>query len=358
MKNEGQRGAAGGNGRYPWIDYAKVISICLVIAYHIPPRTGGYAAGVMQMLRMPAFFLIAGYLFREGKFATLQQFVRHRSIQLLVPYTTFFLLFYLLWASVGRMLVGGGELDIPLWQPWAEWLWGSPSVVVAPYWFICCLLSVQILYWLLLHTLPRRWVVVAVMAAPYMNCVAHLDAWPWQLEAALDYLPFYALANLMKDNIRAWRARDWPVALLLCTGAMAAAWAGLQTGNEWVGCTCRTWGGMMMMPAYILVCKGIARLHLADKAAEFIGRNTIVVLALQNYFIGAIVMLADRFGGGWAAWAVGPVRVIVTLAVLAACLLPAMWINRYAPFLVGRGKFFNQILSRNEKTDICDSQPA
>ncbi|MEG2151037.1 MAG: acyltransferase family protein, partial [Bacteroidaceae bacterium] len=49
--------------RYDWIDYAKFISIFLVISFHTPPHVTGYIGELIRQLRMPAFFLISGFLF-------------------------------------------------------------------------------------------------------------------------------------------------------------------------------------------------------------------------------------------------------------------------------------------------------
>ena len=107
---------------YAWIDYAKCFSIILVIAFYCPGWNKGYMGDLLQLLRMPAFFLIAGYLFRTEKFNSLWAFIRHRSIQLLVPFTSFFIIFYILWVSFGRRLTGGEELDIPIYMPIIEFI--------------------------------------------------------------------------------------------------------------------------------------------------------------------------------------------------------------------------------------------
>ena len=88
--------------RYAWVDYAKFFSIFLVVSYHIPHRADGYVGELLSLLRMPAFFMIAGFLFNTNKFHSLSYFLKHRSIQLLIPYTSFFTFFYISWLLFGR----------------------------------------------------------------------------------------------------------------------------------------------------------------------------------------------------------------------------------------------------------------
>lgn len=323
--------------RYTWIDYAKLFSICLVISYHTPPRIDGYAGEVVQMLRMPAFFLIAGYLFRAEKYSSLKAFIKHRSKGLLTPYLSFFVIFYLLWLCIGRQMIGGAECEIPLYRPLVEFVWGSPSVVVATYWFICCLFSIQVIHYLLARSLPTRVLVATVLAMPYINCFIELRDLPWQLKAALDYLPFYTLANLMKPRINTLQRKDLPAAAAAMALALACAYFAGQTDEKWLLTTCHTLGGLAAMPLYILMCKAIERMHPIDGIAEFIGRNTIIILALQNYIIGFIILIAQKTATVHLIESSSLANIIITMAVLALSILPIQWINRYIPFIVGRG---------------------
>lgn len=117
--------------RYAWVDYAKFFSIFLVVSYHIPHRADGYVGELLSLLRMPAFFMIAGFLFNTNKFHSLSYFLKHRSIQLLIPYISFFTFFYISWLLFGRDWIGGNELDIPLWKPLMEFAYGTPVTIIS-----------------------------------------------------------------------------------------------------------------------------------------------------------------------------------------------------------------------------------
>ena len=190
--------------RYAWVDYAKFFSIFLVVSYHIPHRADGYVGELLSLLRMPAFFMIAGFLFNTNKFHSLSYFLKHRSIQLLIPYISFFTFFYISWLLFGRDWIGGNELDIPLWKPLMEFAYGTPVTIIAPYWFICCLFSMQIIYYLLIRQFPKPIVIIIVSICPLLHCIPWTSYLPWNLSAALLYIPFYAFSNMNKDFIQSF----------------------------------------------------------------------------------------------------------------------------------------------------------
>lgn len=331
--------------RYTWIDYAKVISICLVISFHTPPRPDGYWGEVIGMLRMPAFFLIAGFLFKAERFATLCDLVRHRSIQLLVPYASFFFIFYVLWLLVGRSLVGGEDMAVHPLAPLWEFVTGNPVTVVAPCWFLCCLFSMQIIYYLLVKYLPRFWVVIIVLLMPFLNCPLNLYGLPWSLAWAFRYMPFYAIPNLYREQIVGFAGRKWWfVALLTLAAGMGCMSLHYSIENIWVDTLTEIVGGLLLLPTYILLCKGIAHCHPVDFIAEFIGKNTIIILAIQNYIIGVFKIICIHFYGSEFFDGNYVANVSITLAVLLLSIIPILIINRYFPVMIGRGAYFKKWL--------------
>lgn len=333
--------------RYTWIDYAKVISICLVISFHTPPRPEGYWGEVIGMLRMPAFFLIAGFLFKAKRFETLFDFVKHRSIQLLVPYFSFFFIFYILWLLFGRNLAGSEDMAIHPLTPLYEFVMGNPVTVVAPCWFLCCLFSMQIIYYLLAKYLSSFWIVTIVFLMPFLNCLGDLYHLPWCLAWSFRYMPFYAIPNLLRERIIDFTANKWwMLALLTLMSGMGCMFIHYYFENVWLSTLTEIIGGLLLLPTYILLCKSIAYCHIADSFAEFIGKNTIVILAIQNYIIGVFKIVcfhlygSEFFDGNYIA------NACITLAVLFLSIIPILIINRYFPAMIGRGAYFNRLLGK------------
>ena len=127
--------------RIPWLDYVRFFSIFLVILFHTPPQTPIMDGKVIINLRIPLFFCISGYLFNIVKYSTFGQFFKHRGKQILVPYVTFFVVFYALWLVVGRQL---GDADVTWWQPLVDFVKGEPHTVLGTFWYLSCLFVMQI----------------------------------------------------------------------------------------------------------------------------------------------------------------------------------------------------------------------
>lgn len=90
--------------RQAWLDYVRFFSIFLVIVFHTPPRLPLLDNAVVLNLRVPVFFCISGFLYSIDRWSSFKQYALHRSKQIVVPYVTFFLIFYTLWLVVGRRL--------------------------------------------------------------------------------------------------------------------------------------------------------------------------------------------------------------------------------------------------------------
>lgn len=323
--------------RYAWVDYAKCFSIFLVVSYHCPFRIEGYLGNFLCLLRMPAFFLISGFLFDINKFPSFSYFTKHRSIQLLIPYVFFTTIFYVLWLLIGRDIVGGDELDIPLWYPIFEFFYGSPHIVVATYWFICCLFSVQIIYYLMIKYVPKRLITPVALVFPIFHSFEFAEILPWNLSLAFLYIPFYAFANQCKNFILKLSIDNFKfVIFTLFIGLIAVYFI-----NGEVSITQSlliSFSGLLILPSYILFIKLVAHVKLNDMAI-FIGKNTIIILALQNYIIGVCKMaMPTNFTGGFT------LNILITAFIIAVCYFPIKIINNYIPFVIGRGTYWNKIL--------------
>ena len=82
--------------RQAWLDYIKFIAMFLVVAYHTPPRCecdGHVHELALFNMGAPVFFFAAGYLFNIAKQKNFLNFLLHRARQILVPYTSFFIIF-------------------------------------------------------------------------------------------------------------------------------------------------------------------------------------------------------------------------------------------------------------------------
>lgn len=343
-----------GQERQAWLDYVRFFSIFLVIVFHTPPRLALFDDAVILNLRVPVFFCISGFLYSFDRWPRFTTYLRHRAKQILVPYCTFFFIFYALWLMVGRKMVGPEEEAISVWQPIIEFVSGNPQTVVAPFWYIACLFTMQILYWCIERMVPRRFVFPACLALaagtylipyeiPTVSTIGHL----WNIGNALLFLPFYALGNSFKPMLSRLEFRTPPgaaiwVAMAAVSVIIMVEATTLHTTDPQMYCLVRIAAGLMIIPCYFCVAKWIAAKLGHRRIIEFVVVSGTVYLGLQNYFIGVAKIVLNRILYDGVLddniW----LKYVIAVAVMIA-IYPFAWaIDRYAPWLIGKGKFFDK----------------
>ncbi len=342
--------------RQAWLDYVRFFSIFLVIVFHTPPRLPLFDNAVILNLRVPVFFCISGFLYSIEKWGSFKQYAMHRSKQILVPYITFFIIFYTLWLVVGRRLGGPSEQSIPVLTPVWEFLLGDPKVVLAPFWYIACLYTMQLLYYWVERLVPRRWVFAACLGLALCTFalleMEHsrpaFEWWRvWNVSNALLFMPFYALGNNFKRQLSGLKLSSFKV-LLLCLVLAAASMAGMVLvapleGTDYpLYMLARIPAGFMVIPAYFGIAKWLADRYGRIKTIEFVTVSGTVYLGMQNYFIVAGKLLLNHlFYDGVIddhVW----LKFLLALVVMVAIYPVAWFIDRYTPWLIGKGKLFEK----------------
>lgn len=343
--------------RQAWLDYVRFFSIFLVILFHTPPRLPLFDDAVILNLRIPVFFCISGFLYSFDKWRGFKHYARHRAKQIIVPYVTFFIVFYLLWIFVGRRI--GGEEDrnadilLPLW----EFLLGDPKIVVSTFWYIACLFTMQLIYYGVERLVARRWVFTGCMAlavtAYFLLEITPADSffaywWRlWNVGNALLYLPFYALGNSFKPLLTKMSfSSAKPVALYAGLAAISMVFmvkiAPIQADDNALYTLLRIPAGFMVIPAYFGIAKWLSHRYGRKHIIEFVVVSGTVYLGLQNYFIGIIKILFGHFFYPAMiddhAW----LKAVIALVVMVAIYPCAWFIDRYCPWFIGKGKFFDK----------------
>ena len=319
--------------RKTWLDYAKFLLLMLVVVYHVPQQTN-IDHYMIQVFIMSAFFALSGFTFNIAKFANFKQFAIHRGKRLVVPYFTFFVLFYAFWLIVGRRMAGGAESGIPLSTPVVEHVLGKPYVVLHIFWFLACLITIQLLYYPIARYVPAKWR-FAVCVAISFTWYAIKDVDVWNLSNAVYYLPFYAFGNCFKgwlDKVE-FGSRDSLWATLLMAVCVAGAVVEYNT-DLCFSVTLKIAVGLGVIPFFICVMKWVAKLG-HSRIIEVLAVNAIILLAFQNYLISFERGVINHFMGTMFVennvWLRVPLA-IVTVAIIYPIIL---FIIRYMPWMVG-----------------------
>lgn len=340
-----------GKVRQPWLDYVRLASIFLVILYHTPPRVPLVDDAVVLNLRVPVFFLVSGFLYSD-RWRSFGAYLKHRSKQILVPYTTFFILFYALWLCPGTHTAPDGHA-IAWWVPLQEWAWGYPREVCGPFWYIACLFTMQMLFYWMQRFIGRRWLLPVCLAISlgymFVAWLVDTDLYMsfWNFTHAIQYLPFYAMGNCLKQPIERLRFTSVQQGLLLTVLAVASVVImalSLPTPGhqEWTYGMAKVLAGAMIIPLYLCIGKWVAGRLGRKTVVELVVVNGTVYLAMQNYFIGFIRNVIIHFWGHEAISQMFWWRPAIALVVMVA-ILPFAWLIHYhAPWMLGKGRLFEK----------------
>ena len=313
----------------------------LVVVYHTPPRYDTAHEAALFNMGAPVFFFAAGYLFNVSRQQGFFKFLLHRARQILVPYTTFFIIFYALWLVVGRRMAGPEEQAIDTLTPLWQFIKGTPDIVLGPFWFLAAMFTMQVIYYPVRRYLKGRWpLLVAVLLSlslfviPDVPCVRY-----WNLDRALLYMPLYALGNCCRDLVDKFtfasvsRSISWIVLAALGLGFLVVAPLSI---NRDVAYVLAPEAVILVLPFYTAISKWLEE-HVGNSwIAQTVAITGITYLALQNYLIGVIKMMVSRVCGPAVFDDNIVLKIVIALAVMVVLYPIAVLIERYLPFLLGK----------------------
>jgi len=327
--------------RQAWLDYIKFIAMALVVLYHTPPRYDNAHEAALFNMGAPVFFFAAGYLFNIAKQKNFLTFLSHRARQILVPYTTFFIIFYALWLTVGRRMAGPEEQAIEVLTPLWQFVQGTPDVVLGPFWFLAALFTMQVIYYPIRRYLSGYWPLVVALLLSLGLLVMPDVPWfrYWNLDKAFLYMPIYAFGNCCRPLVDKFsfstsgRSLLWIVLALAGLGFLIVAPLNIDRAVAYV---LATEAVLLALPFYTAVCRWLEDRYGTSRVAQTVAVTGITYLALQNYLIGIIKMVVAKFVGPAMLDESILFKVVIAIVVMAVLYPLALIVERYFPFLLGK----------------------
>ena len=327
--------------RKAWLDYMKTIAMFLVVVYHTPPRYDTAHEVALFNMGAPVFFFAAGYLFNIAKQKDFWSFLRRRASRILIPYTTFFIVFYALWLVVGRRMAGPEEMAIDTLTPLWQFFQGTPDVVLGPFWFLAALFTMQVIYYPIRKCLNGYWPLVVALLLSLSLLIMPDVLWLryWNLDKALLYMPIYAVGNCCRPLVDKFdfntlgRSVLWLSLAVVGLGFLIIAPLTIDRGVAYV---LAPGAVILVVPLYTAISKWLEDHHLAAGIARNIAITSITYLALQNYLIGIIKMLVAKFASPEVFDDNILLKVLIAVAVMAILYPLALFVERYLPFLLGK----------------------
>ncbi len=336
--------------RSEYIDIAKGLGILAVIWGHIIVKH--WTGKVVYSFHMPLFFFISGMLFVKEKYPAFGAFAKVCARRLLVPYVCYSVITWGIWALFHW--ITRSPVD-SYWAPLLQTVLaqGSGQFMVhnSPLWFIPCLFAVEMMYYPIskfkdVWTLVLSIVVCGTsLALERLYGDSYLLTLPWNLDAAMMALPFYALGNLWMRHTTLEKVDGWvgdhPLisavfVLILTAGLVVASFffpvismGGSYYGNESVFHLRALFGILSTLVFSSLLAHSGVLLHLRRYLA-WLGRTSLDVMCLHVPIKGFLI-LALAAAMHSTAMAVGR-NFLYALVVFAVTLLIVTvlvrWIDR------------------------------
>lgn len=219
----------------------------------------------------------------------------------------------------------------------------------------------QIIYYLSSKFLPRSLSIIFILAGPFIYDLPIVNSLPWNIPLALQYLPYYAFANIYKDYITNLGKSSLPKVVIPLIVTLFGLTIVHQVPTP-LQAPLRILLGVCILPTYILIIKGLSKVvnyrksisgvsSAINATAAYIGRNTIVILAVQNYIIGfikilfasSIIRIESAEDYTMAKFAL---NIAITLTTIITSIPIIYLINKYTPWFIGRGAFWKRKLQQ------------
>lgn len=249
--------------RFDYIDIAKGLGILMVVWAHI--LLTGWSHRFIYAFHMPLFFFLSGMLFQRQKYPSFMNFVAHRAKRLLLPYVIYSVVTWCMWAVFQYLRHGDvTSYVMPLLQTFIAQGSGAFIAHNSALWFIPCLFLVEILYFFIsrLGDVGGGLLCFALACASFvLGYIFGNDYWltpPWNADAALVALPFYAVGNVLVKRVSHSRMVEsvnnnkWLTCLVWLGLTAALLWSALAFNECSMGSSSYQCGGLIFIPRAFL----------------------------------------------------------------------------------------------------------
>lgn len=321
--------------RAEWLDLANVVAMVCVVWFHIPSAVEAPARHVEYITVNAMFFILSGcsFGFAQHRYVTFRTLLRHICRRLLWPTTVMYAVCYVLWLGIGKKLGG----DTAEWyEPLVQFVTGRFSLVLSTYWFIVCLIGMQIFSFGLNRMVRSRSALALVSGLlPLLTLpLGVIDC--YCIPEALAFFPFFSLGVLTSQDkdVRGYRIRHLPClmtgwCIYFCIIHMMhfpTVYTPAEAAYGMGAC-------LVVVAASGLVC----RKRHAGRMVATLRYGALVLLASQNYIIGLCRVVLDRVTQEQDFLARHmALKPVVLIGVYAVSIPAILLIRHFCPQILGR----------------------
>ncbi len=278
------------------IDFEKGLFLFLIVIGHFwnYPDEIRFLIAPTDLIYVPVFFFLSGYLFNRGKYS-FKDFLARKVKTLLLPYLSFFILFTLLDFNLYS------NLKSVLYNSAVFLLYGDGPFKAPPLWFVSTLFSSSIFLYIAASIKSRinRGGVFFAYLMVFVLCDYFNVNTPFSIHRALG-AAIIMYSGLLLKEISLCNIRKIYIYLLLFICFVLMAW-GI---NENIGVLNRfTKHSFLSIPSSIGSCilvtvvvkKYISKLFFFERPLIWIAQNGIVILSCHFYIVCCASWILKHF---------------------------------------------------------------
>lgn len=340
--------------RIHWIDIARAFFIIAIVIGHL--YNDGYIRYWVFSFHVPAFFFISGFCFKYkvGFIRILKEKVR----KIVIPYLVFSLFSILIFWIASLLIPGVGNLlECDLATNIFVMLYGNskPNTMKynLPLWFLSCFFVVSVALWCI-ESLNKKWnksrilcMIFCVILGGILSKIQTIIL-PWHIETAVSMIVWSLLGiemrshwekieHFFEERSGSIQSQYRNAIFLIALGAWAATF-----NSRIVGVRNDHYGNLIVyyIAAFVSICGFLYLSYCihSNKALEYIGRNSLVILALHKF---PIIFFQEMLKPTAEMLAVpNSLSAIVCGAIVASIsigisLLSGIFIERFCPWALG-----------------------
>jgi len=327
--------------RIEWIDGARGIAFLMVMYSHLM-----YASNVLMYYFTPVFlttfFFVSGYLFKNN--ISFKQLVEQRVRTLLLPFLIFglFLIF-------SQSIISFGD-QAPLKQRLIDFflqIHGRNDVL----WFIAALFVMNFpFYFLIKYAKDTKILLIASFVLFLLSTIylqhLQLRALPWHIQLFGFGCFYMTLGYLYKQHERRLNFLGKKGILILMFFLFVLLLFVRQ--NIFHSSMINFTSSYFVFDAIIITCLGITVIVYSQKSLNgggklltFVGANSLCYFALHGKVYSALQVLIEKMFVKYSLEHTVQIDFFLGIAVTfldaLILILPIMFINKYMPFILGKG---------------------
>lgn len=329
--------------RINWIDNLKGVGVIFIILGH-SISCPDFLIDYLFSFHVPLFFFIAGINFNNNLLNNFRLFCKKRAERLLMPYVFFNVVSYLLWLL--RVKLFNIPQEVPTLRPLIGLLYGNGNdlwlIHNTPLWFFVCLFVTQIMLFFILKfaktKLQIMMMILTFAVIGYLDSKYFMYRLPWSIDIALTAVVFSGIGYISR-GFSLELSKKKLIALMVIALLLNLV---VVYFNGKIDMNYNKYNNIFLFYSGaflgIFLWENISRMLSSSKILKYIGNNSLVIFALHIPVLLVIVKCMIIVGIPYSVQASNISFLFIHTILTILVLVPANYLlNRYVPFLVGRG---------------------